>query len=82
MPRRALSAAAGSALHSKVMKLEIEISDAQHVRLQEQAKRLGLHPHELARAAVVDLLGERDDDFESAIEVVLTKNAELYERLS
>jgi hypothetical protein len=57
------------------MKLEIEISDAQASRLREHAKRLGLQPDELARAAVVDLLADRDADFDAALELVLSEAA-------
>jgi hypothetical protein len=36
----------------------------------------------LARAAVADLLGTKDDDFRAAAERVIKKNDELYRRLA
>ena len=72
----------GSRYNTGDMKLAIEISEAQADRLREHAKRLGLQPEDLARAAVADLLGDRDEDFEAATKLVLEKNAELYKRLS
>ena len=64
------------------MKIAIEISDAQAETLRERAKRLGLQPEELARAAVADLLTSPDEGFEAAAAHVLKKNAALYDRLS
>ncbi len=64
------------------MKIAIELSGAQADCLRERAKRLGLQPEDLARAAVADLLANGDEDFEAAAAHVLQKNAELYERLS
>jgi hypothetical protein len=64
------------------MKLTIDLSPAQAERLRLEAERLGLAPEDLARAAVVDLLGTRDEDFEAAAKRVLQKNEELYRRLA
>ena len=64
------------------MKLSIDLSVAQAERLRAEAKRLGLTPEELARAAVADLLANAGGDFEAAAERVLKKNEELYRRLA
>jgi hypothetical protein len=64
------------------MKLTIDLSPAQADRLRQEAERLGLAPEDLARAAVADLLGPRDEDFEAAAKRVLQKNGELYRRLA
>jgi hypothetical protein len=64
------------------MKLTIDLSPAQAERLRQEAERLGLAPEDLARAAVADLLGTRDEDFEAAAKRVLQKNEELYRRLA
>lgn len=64
------------------MKLAIDLSEAQEDRLRERAKTLGVAPEELARAAVADLLANPDDQFATAAEYVLKKNAELYRRLA
>ncbi|MCX6546115.1 MAG: DNA-binding protein [Acidobacteria bacterium] len=64
------------------MELAIELPAAQVARLREEAARLGVPPADLARAAVVDLLAAKDDDFRTAAERVVKKNDELYRRLA
>ena len=64
------------------MKLDIELSPAQEQRLRQEAERLNITPEELARAALSDLLSERDEDFRIATERVLQKYSELYRRLA
>lgn len=64
------------------MELAIELPAAQAARLREEAARLGVPPADLARAAVADLLAAKDDDFRSAAQRVLLKNADLYRRLA
>jgi hypothetical protein len=63
------------------MKLDIDLTPAQAERLRQEAERLNITPEELARAAVTDLLSERDQDFEVAAQRVLEKYHELYRRL-
>jgi hypothetical protein len=64
------------------MKLALELPQAQGDKLRIEAKRLGLSPEELARAAVSDLLANPDADFRAAAGRVLAKNQELYRRLA
>ena len=64
------------------MKFDIDLTTAQAERLRQEAERLKITPEELARAAVADLLSERDQDFEVAAERVLEKYSELYRRLA
>jgi hypothetical protein len=64
------------------MKLDIDLTPAQAERLREEAERLKVTPEELARAAVTDLLSERDQDFRVVAERVLEKYRELYRRLA
>ena len=64
------------------MKFDIDLTAAQAERLRQEAERLKITPEELARAAVADLLSERDQDFEVAAERVLEKYSELYRRLA
>ena len=64
------------------MKLEIELSPAQEERLSQEAERLKIAPEELARAALTDLLSERDQDFRMAAGRVLQKYRDLYRRLA
>lgn len=64
------------------MKLDIELSPAQGERLRQEAERLKITPEELARAALSDLLSDRDQNFTIAAERVLQKYKELYRRLA
>lgn len=64
------------------MKIPIELSDPQAEKLRAEARRLGIEPHDLAAAAVVDLLNREAPDFDQAAAYVLRKNQELYKRLS
>jgi hypothetical protein len=64
------------------MKIDIDLTPAQAEKLREEAERLKITPEELARAALVDLLSERDQDFHVAAERVLEKYRELYRRLA
>jgi Ribbon-helix-helix domain len=64
------------------MKVAFELPAAQAEKLRQTAERLGISPSELARAALSDLLAERDEDFRAAAERVLRKNADLYRRLA
>jgi antitoxin FitA len=65
-----------------MMELSIELNESQFEKLQEKAKHLGILPKQLIKAAVTDLLNERDDEFLSATNYILDKNKELYKRLS
>ena len=64
------------------MNVAFDLPPAQAEKLRKAAEQLGISPSELARAAVTDLLGQRDDDFQNAAERVLRKNSELYRRLA
>ena len=69
-------------LYIEGMNVAFELPPAQAEKLRQAAEQLGISPSELARAAVTDLLAERDDDFRKAAERVLRKNADLYRRLA
>ncbi len=64
------------------MKLSIGITAGEGQRLAAEARRLNVSPEELAAAAIHDLLGQRDADFERAATRVLEKNRELYRQLA
>ena len=68
--------------YSTGMKVAFELPLAQAEKLRDEAKRLGLAPEELARAALADLLGAPDDEFRAAAARILQKNQELYRRLA
>jgi len=64
------------------MALPVELTESQLEALRERAKALGISPEQLAAAAVADLLTKRAEDFEQAVEIVLSKSSELYRRLA
>ena len=65
-----------------VMALAIDLSDHQAQALAEAAARLQVSEADLAAAAVRDLIAQPADDFDAAAQRVLSKNAELYQRLA
>ena len=64
------------------MNFSVDLSENEAQRLEATARRLGVRPEELARAALSNLLDYHEEDFEKAAEHVLKKNRELYRRLS
>lgn len=64
------------------MKFSVDLSETEAQRLEATAKRLGIRPEELAKAALNNLLDHPEGDFEKATRHVLKKNRELYRRLS
>lgn len=64
------------------MKLFLDLTDSQNEKLDSTARRLGIRPEELAKAALDELLDKLQEDFETAAQRVLSKNEELYRRLS
>lgn len=64
------------------MTIAVELPQAHEEKLRDQAKRLGVPPEDLAKAAVVDLLNREADDFAAAAQYVIRKNRELYRRLA
>ena len=69
-------------LYIEGMNVAFELPAAQGEKLRREAERLGISPAELARAALTDLLADREEDFQTTAERVLLKNAELYRRLA
>ena len=64
------------------MKLLLELTESQNEKLDLTAKRLGIRREELAKAALDELLNKLQEDFDAATQHVLSKNEELYRRLS
>lgn len=62
--------------------ITITLPEDRLVRLQEMAARLGVTPEDLARVSLEELLSRPEDAVQRAITYVLTKNAELYQRLA
>jgi glutamyl-tRNA reductase len=61
--------------------LEIHVPEDVAAKIEQAAEHKGLSLDELVRVSIEEKLA-RDDQFEKAAQHVLTKNAELYERLS
>jgi hypothetical protein len=68
--------------YSTHMKLAIELAPAQADRLRAEAERLGLTIEDLARAALTELLSAPDNEFQTVLQRVVSKNYELYKRLA
>ncbi len=62
--------------------LKITLSEEKFAQLKEKAKRYQVAPEELLRVGLEELLTRPDKDFQQAMDYVLTKNADLYRRLT
>jgi antitoxin FitA len=62
--------------------ITIALPDDSVIRLQEKASRLGVSVEDLVLASVDDLLSQPDEAFKRAVDYVLQKNADLYQRLA
>ena len=62
--------------------ITVSISDDRMQKLRERASHYNVAPEELVRVSVDDLLARPEEDFRQAIEYVLKKNSELYQRLA
>ena len=67
-----------------IKNLKLELTDSESTLLQDTAQRLGVSPQQLARTTIVDALNrlQTDSQFREVVQTVLTKNAELYQRLA
>ena len=64
------------------MKILLELSDDQSAVLMKESVRLGISAEELVKAEFNDWMNRSHDDFQQAADYVLSKNTELYQRLS
>ncbi len=64
------------------MKITVDITAEQERQLRDVASRLNIAVHELAAAAVRDLLAHGSADFDRVASRVINKNSELYRRLA
>ena len=63
-------------------KITVEIEESKAIILREKARKFGLLPDQFVTASIEDLIAQPDPDFEKAMRKVLSKNKELYKRLS
>ena len=61
--------------------ITITLPDERVSTLKERATHLGVTPEELVRVSIEELLARPADDFQRAVDYVLKKNADLYQRL-
>lgn len=62
--------------------LAITLIDETADKLEEAARKLGVSVDELLNMSIEEKLARLDEEFRSAAEYVLSKNAELYKRLA
>ena len=62
--------------------LTIELSDETAGRLETLADQLGMSLEEVAQVSIDDQLKRLGQEYEEAAEEILSKNTELYQRLS
>lgn len=62
--------------------ITIALSDDQLQELQQIANRLQVAPEDLVRISIEELLSRPEEECRRALEYVLQKNAELYQRLA
>jgi hypothetical protein len=62
--------------------LTIAISEERLHKLEEIARRFQIAPEERVRVSIEELLSLPAEDFRRAVDLVLSKNAELYQRLA
>ena len=62
--------------------ITVSISDDRMQQLRERANHYHVAPEELVRVSLDDLLARPEEDFRQAVEYVLNKNSELYQRLA
>ncbi len=62
--------------------ITIPISDDRFVKLNELSHEFGVSLEDLIRISIEELLTQSDNKFQGAMDYVLDKNQELYQRLS
>ena len=62
--------------------LTINLTDDRLRALKKLSSRLNISPEELVRLSIEDILTRSEESFQSAMEYVLEKNTELYQRLA
>jgi len=63
-------------------RITVQLDDAKANLLREKAEKFGLSPNQFVTASIEDLLAQPEPEFEIAVQKVLSKNKELYQRLA
>jgi hypothetical protein len=63
-------------------RITVQLEDTKAALLRNKAKKYGLKLDQLVTASIEDLLSQPEPEFEEAVRKVLSKNKELYKRLS
>jgi len=62
--------------------ITVRLEDSKVTLLREKAEKYGLTPDQFVTASIEDLLAQPEPEFDAAMRKVLSKNKELYKRLS
>ena len=62
--------------------ITVNIEDSKAALLREKAEKYGLLLDQFVTASIEDLIAQPEPEFEAAMRKVLSKNKELYKRLS
>ena len=62
--------------------ITIKLSQEQYQQLQQIANQQDISPEKILESKIVEWLQESQTDFNQAANYVLTKNSELYQRLT
>ena len=62
--------------------LELQLPEQTASKLQEAAERLSVSPEQLSILSIEEKLAQLEEEFRHSAEYALTKNADLYRRLS
>ena len=62
--------------------ITVEIDDSKAALLQKKAEQFGMLPDQFVTASIEDLIGQPEPAFDEAMRKVISKNKELYKRLS
>lgn len=64
------------------MTMRIDVRDADHDRLADEAQRLGVSIEELASVAIAQFVQQPRPEIVRIVDELVTKNADLYRRLA
>jgi hypothetical protein len=62
--------------------ITIKLSQEQYQQLQQIANQQDISPEKILESKIAEWLQESQTDFNQAVNYVLTKNSELYQRLA